>query len=578
MNELFQAVSAADEDALIALANKGIFKRACKDIEGMQPEIIQHGDTAEVLVSGETVTLKAPLTECRCTCVSRTVCRHIVSAILLMKRSLPPTAVSPSEPEKKKPQMEKTAEMPQKLQKTEKSDAMTGQQIEKTNACAEQALSALAEILRDGLVRTPNADAELLEVCAVSCHTLKMADAERAVRDVENLLLDCIARRASFSSHRFCEQFFGCVRLLRRLSKQDITTDELGVFRQQGTAYPGKLTILPIGERQVTGGEYEGEIYYFLNMDENAERHFLTFSDLRPIFYDNKRMAVQNAYPWGLSTPLKKMMRKQMVLANAAMYDGKLSSSQETSLVGHSEANLNCPQFHKLILDDFNAVAAELYEREPKNETDRLFLIHPSKVCSAAFDKYAQTFLMQLEDCHGRQSAIQVQYRAETKTLIEILEKCSEKMLSNPEQYYVMLVSADIADGRLQFFPIEIYDFIDPQPHRAYELPDRFVFSADDSAFADAILRQLLDVQEELERMLQCGLQSGFVRNGDLETDIRYCGMSGLADMTADWMSAAENYRHGGEKTLSDILAQMDDIFRYLEIARNKLELITALQ
>ncbi len=243
MNELFQAVSAADEDALIALANKGIYKRACKDIEGMQPEIVQRGDTAEVLVSGETVTLKAPLTECRCTCVSRTVCRHIISAILLMKRSLPQTDVSPSEPEKTKPQMEKSAEIPQEQPKTEKSDALTGQQIEKINACAEQTLSALAEILRDGLVRAPNADAELLEVCAVSCHTLKMADAERAVRDVENLLRDCIARRASFSSHRFCEQFFGCVRLLRRLSKQDITTDELGVFRQQGTAYPGKLTI-----------------------------------------------------------------------------------------------------------------------------------------------------------------------------------------------------------------------------------------------------------------------------------------------------------------------------------------------
>ena len=97
MNELTKALSLADEDFLISLANKGIYKRAGKDIEGISPEITDNGNSAEVKIGGETVTVKVPLTDCKCTCVSRTVCRHIIGALLIMKNTI--LSDIPSEPQ-----------------------------------------------------------------------------------------------------------------------------------------------------------------------------------------------------------------------------------------------------------------------------------------------------------------------------------------------------------------------------------------------------------------------------------------------------------------------------------------------
>lgn len=42
-----------------------------------------------VKLDGETCTIKSPLDESQCTCVSRGICRHIITAILLLKAQLP---------------------------------------------------------------------------------------------------------------------------------------------------------------------------------------------------------------------------------------------------------------------------------------------------------------------------------------------------------------------------------------------------------------------------------------------------------------------------------------------------------
>ena len=90
MNELIQALTLADEEFFIGLANKGVYKRALKDTEGLS---YSTGDNIEaplnVPVGEDTVTLMVPLSDSKCSCVSRTVCRHIISAMLLVRNNLP---------------------------------------------------------------------------------------------------------------------------------------------------------------------------------------------------------------------------------------------------------------------------------------------------------------------------------------------------------------------------------------------------------------------------------------------------------------------------------------------------------
>ncbi len=74
-----------DDVYLTGIANKGIVKRAYKDKEEGSYEVLSLGKEAKVRVGEETVELRIPLGESSCSCPSRTICRHVVLAILVVK-------------------------------------------------------------------------------------------------------------------------------------------------------------------------------------------------------------------------------------------------------------------------------------------------------------------------------------------------------------------------------------------------------------------------------------------------------------------------------------------------------------
>lgn len=98
--ELRELLGQVDDDYLIGLGNKGILKRAYKDLEqespvaewqqaearGKEQEKVQA--KIQVNLSEETCVIRAPLGESTCTCPSRSMCRHIMTAILWLKGNL----------------------------------------------------------------------------------------------------------------------------------------------------------------------------------------------------------------------------------------------------------------------------------------------------------------------------------------------------------------------------------------------------------------------------------------------------------------------------------------------------------
>lgn len=90
-----QSLAGVDEDYLVGISNKGIVKRAYKDLEaeGGQAQaavagLDQNAQELTVEAGGETVTIRFPLGESRCSCPSRSICRHVVMAILLAQRAV----------------------------------------------------------------------------------------------------------------------------------------------------------------------------------------------------------------------------------------------------------------------------------------------------------------------------------------------------------------------------------------------------------------------------------------------------------------------------------------------------------
>ncbi len=70
-----------DDTALASLANKGLVRRARKDLEKAAPEIggVQ-GDALSLMVDGQRVALRSPPTASTCSCPASGVCRHQLAA------------------------------------------------------------------------------------------------------------------------------------------------------------------------------------------------------------------------------------------------------------------------------------------------------------------------------------------------------------------------------------------------------------------------------------------------------------------------------------------------------------------
>lgn len=74
-----------DDEYLIGLTNRGIVKRAHKDKETAVVKILKLEEEAALQVDGETVILSLPLGDSKCSCPSRSICKHIILGILFLK-------------------------------------------------------------------------------------------------------------------------------------------------------------------------------------------------------------------------------------------------------------------------------------------------------------------------------------------------------------------------------------------------------------------------------------------------------------------------------------------------------------
>lgn len=86
MDSLKALIEKVDDDYLTGLSNKGTVKRAYKDLEQEAPVVLWREQEAEVRLKEESCIIRSPLQESGCSCPSRSICRHVLTAILWLKR------------------------------------------------------------------------------------------------------------------------------------------------------------------------------------------------------------------------------------------------------------------------------------------------------------------------------------------------------------------------------------------------------------------------------------------------------------------------------------------------------------
>ena len=79
-----QFVPFANEAFLVTLANKGLYKRALKDMEttGLVELTVTNG-RLQIRLDDITVSLDPNVAQSTCSCPSKTVCKHILMGILV---------------------------------------------------------------------------------------------------------------------------------------------------------------------------------------------------------------------------------------------------------------------------------------------------------------------------------------------------------------------------------------------------------------------------------------------------------------------------------------------------------------
>jgi len=90
LTRLRLVLAAFDDDALAGLANKGLVRRARKDLETIRPQLLDPGDAVErlrVQVADAVAELALPPAQSRCDCPASGICRHILAALIFVKES-----------------------------------------------------------------------------------------------------------------------------------------------------------------------------------------------------------------------------------------------------------------------------------------------------------------------------------------------------------------------------------------------------------------------------------------------------------------------------------------------------------
>lgn len=657
MQELINAIRLADDEYLTGLTNKGTLKRAYKDMESEEISVEYGEEEIVVSTGGEECKIVFPLAESKCSCPSRSICRHIVTSILWLKNDMQSeeTEIVSEKKELDKALKDELSAYPVKLlvkvmkkqfysafmkkaeqgilpeieestivsvtfpnedvqvrlispleyasctchskelcqhkaaailawqirhkviePRSEESEkiAYADVDVKKVHDTANDALKFLSEILSDGLVRLSEDAAEQAETIAVMCHNARLADSERAVREIGSRLEKYIVHSPEFNAKKLFSLIMETVTVLWKISKTDNEkqiSDLLGEFKAE-YVLSDTLELIPIASRYFSSeAGYEGNIYYFVNKDVKSKDAFLTYSDVRPTFYDNKRRSAKyTTAPWGLTGNMQDIIKSEIRLEKPKLANGKISSSSETKAILTGKRNINQSVVYQKVYTDFRKMIYEVFRNKSENETDRLVFLCSNECIGSEFDEITQSQRITIEDRYHHRMVLKVRYKNESSDMVDKVSHIGKIMLNNTGIQYVIFGSVYIENGECYVYPIAVFD--DIFVSRYTEKGNDEENETDDYTYFQ---RLFFDVQNLLCDMIQCGINSFdlYSQITDNAVESQKMGLLRLGNMLEELaeLLVAKNHTYSNDNTkIIDLLIK---IYAYLETGIRKTEI-----
>lgn len=348
-----------DENTLIESSNKGTYKRALKDLDGISDIFAScENDMIKITLSDVTVTLSADIKSSRCSCSSKVICRHIISAAIAVSQFKGNTDQTKTD------EISKTAKSDNETKKSEKEIDFT---------YLEDVKSTAVNILKKGIMNCTANDCELfvrLSLRGGSAYR-NISNLCRSFSEQINLMN---TKNADFSQIRSTEQICRLYNIADAIiKKQNSELLKNTIYENSGKGYFICLGIYP--RRSESG--YAGITAIFLEKELND---FFTYNITLPDFYKStenagnlqqlEKLAAKHIH-WQNDTAVIQLSGKNFTLMNYKSDERRrISSSKQTSCLIGTELD-------KSMLSDKLYQLPENEEYDyffPKN-TEQFFLI-----------------------------------------------------------------------------------------------------------------------------------------------------------------------------------------------------------
>ncbi len=277
MSEVIKYFQTIDDDYLVGLSNKGIVKRSYKDLESAAIDIDETDECINVSMEDVSCKLYVPLGDSKCSCPSRSMCKHIVMGAIAVKRKYESGEIGDvDEPYGSQPGIEGTDEpLVDLTETTEQVSSSVGyvtkpgqeaQQVIDTKISQERSFSELDSYTLDQIKKQLGASAfrkvcqrmrvaEAPDIIITSVVTVSFADTDTIVKLLEPVAYStCSCHKKELCSHK-AEAI-----IAYQLHKGILTKDMLDSY-YEGTDNP-EFDIDEIKELIVSMKQLLGEVIF----------------------------------------------------------------------------------------------------------------------------------------------------------------------------------------------------------------------------------------------------------------------------------------------------------------------------
>ncbi|MDR4189806.1 SWIM zinc finger family protein [Bacillus pseudomycoides] len=485
-NHFLNVLSSIDETYLIAMSNKGTYKRAMKDLAVVSnvKMDVEEGAAQIHLDDGITVTFTGDIRSYSCSCEARTICKHVIMAVLEAKKmyegeenikvdfsALLNVDVRSIVSEKMWAEMMFRETFQQKFVLEEEGALIATfpeENITVRFLTAESVADAICTCKAEGICRHKAEAVYWYQKEKGISHETKQMHPLIIAPDKLSIFKEMIEQIVHFGLTRLTENTIYEIEQLSvkarslKLAKLENLFRKLGAdiglyrmkhasfqmasYRQTVSAIYEHILLLERHHLQEspfrseyyevpplilhafgasgwqTKSGYVGVTYYFYNREQEK---WITYTQSRPMFYEGSSTTPEELHerqvPWGIAGKGYELSRSSVRLKQAKLnVDFQLSSSSQT--VGEVEGKTNVAEWQSLFLTSWEELLKKVKEQRLEANKQGVFCIEVAEIGEWKFQKQEQKWIIPLIDKNGKTLQMQMMKRPENERMIRLVK------------------------------------------------------------------------------------------------------------------------------------------------------------